>query len=70
MNKFLIAAVALSLASAAGAVTTVSSTNGPDAGPLPGQTVIDNFSTNAGLSGSYQLVTAHPRTSMLHLSAI
>ena len=49
--------VALAVAGPAIAMTFTSSTNGPDTGPLPGQTVIANFDTAAGLSGGYSLVT-------------
>ncbi len=38
-------------------MTFVSSSNGPDSGPIAGQTVISNFDTAAGLSGAYSLVT-------------
>ena len=46
---------AFGLASAANAMTIVSSTNGPDSGIPAGQHLITDFSTSAGLSGDYQL---------------
>jgi len=50
-------AAALALSTAASALTVASSTNGPDSGVPTGQTLVTNFNTAAGLSGSYQLVT-------------
>lgn len=51
------AGLALAIAGPAMAVTAVSSSNGPDSGPLAGQTVINTFDTATGLSGGYSLVT-------------
>ena len=48
---------AFGLASAAGAMTIVASTNGPDSGIPVGQHLITDFNTAAGLSGAYQLET-------------
>ncbi len=49
---------ALAFAGSAQALTTVSSINGPDSGPLPGQTVLYDFEsgTPAGLSGNFAIV--------------
>lgn len=57
MRKILILAAAVAVSGAANAMTTVSSTNGPDMGAPAGQHIIDDFSTAAGLTGTYSLVT-------------
>ena len=58
MLKIILGAVAaLGVASAANAMTIVASTNGPDSGIPAGQHLITDFSSSAGLSGNYQLVT-------------
>ena len=48
---------ALGVASAANAMTIVASTNGPDSGIPAGQHLITDFSSDAGLSGTYQRPT-------------
>ena len=59
MFKIILGPVAaLGVASAANAMTIVASTNGPDSGIPAGQHLITDFSSAAGLSGSYQLVTS------------
>ena len=59
MFKIILGLVAaLGVASAANAMTIVASTNGPDSGIPAGQHLITDFSSAAGLSGSYQLVTS------------
>lgn len=57
MFKMGVLASVLSIAASASAMTVVTSSNGPDTGPLAGQSVITNFDTAAGLSGGYSLVT-------------
>ena len=58
MRKILLlAAVATFGAGAANAMTMVTSVNGPDMGPTGNQHVVDDFSTSAGLSGTYSLAT-------------
>lgn len=57
MRKLLAIAAVLASAGAANAMTITTSTNGPDMGPLAHQHIIDDFSTNKGLSGSYTLVS-------------
>ena len=54
----LLLGVALAVAGSAQAMTLVSSSNGPDTGPLPGQTVLYDFEsgTPAGLSGNFAIV--------------
>ena len=51
------AAAILGVASAANAMTIVASTNGPDSGIPAGQHLVTDFTTPAGLSGNYQLVS-------------
>ncbi len=50
--------LALAAAGSAQAMTTITSTNGPDTGPLPGQTVMYDFEsgTPAGLTGNFAIV--------------
>ena len=50
-------AAAFGVATAANAMTIVSSTNGPDSGIPAGQHLITDFSTSAGLSGGYLLTS-------------
>lgn len=57
IKQVLLGAVALGLASAAGAATTITAYPAPDVGPLPGQTLYDDFSTAAHLSGTYSLTS-------------
>ncbi len=58
MYKLVIStAAAILLSGTANALTIVSSLNGPDPGPPIDQTLLTDFSTSAGLSGSYSLVT-------------
>ena len=54
----LLLGIALAVTGSAQAMTTVSSTNGPDSGPLAGQTVLYNFEsgTPAGLTGNFAIV--------------
>ncbi len=58
IKRVLLLGVALAFAGSAQAMTTVSSTNGPDTGPLPGQTVMYDFEsgTPAGLTGNFAIV--------------
>ena len=57
-KKILTALIAVAAAGAANAVTIASSTNGPDSGPLPGQTVIADFEAGApsNLTGTFMIV--------------
>ena len=58
IKNALLLGVALAFAGSAQAMTTVSSTNGPDTGPLAGQTVMYDFEsgTPAGLTGNFAIV--------------
>lgn len=51
--------IALAAAASAQAVTTVSSTNGPDTGPVGGQTLLYDFENGApaGLTGNFAIVS-------------
>ena len=55
--KITTALIALALAGTANAVTIASSTNGPDSGPLAGQTVINDFEAGApaNLTGTFTI---------------
>jgi len=59
MRNFPMLVAALAIAGSAQAATTISSTNGPDAGPLAGQVVTYNFESGApaGLTGNYTIAT-------------
>lgn len=59
MRNFPMLVAALAIAGSAQAATTISSTNGPDTGPLPGQIVTYNFEsgTPAGLTGNFAIVS-------------
>lgn len=58
--KKLVATIVIALAAtgSAHAITTITSTNGPDGGPLPGQTIMYDFEsgTPAGLTGNFAIV--------------
>ncbi|UAJ12307.1 Npun_F0296 family exosortase-dependent surface protein [Glacieibacterium megasporae] len=57
MRKYLATTALLVFAGSANAMTLVSSTNGPDMGPAANQHIIADFSSAAGLTGSYTLAT-------------
>ena len=55
-KKIMTALIALAAAGAANAVTVASSTNGPDAGPLPGQSIVADFeSATPNLTGVFTI---------------